>query len=375
MNLLFIHNTIPEYRVPFFIKLSKKINVDYLFTRLDLNKKIYGTEIDHDIEKDIKFKCLSKGIKRYKQLLNYIKKEKYDCIIIPPMDSFKDFLDALVILIQSKIKQKKILYFGEKWEAPKEKQPLLKKLKNLLQRCAFKLILRRVDMCIASGTKSKEYFEKIGIEQRKISIAMDSSGVNNNVVNCDIRSKYKINKDSKIILYYGRIIERKGLDILIKAYEKIYNKNVYLLVCGDGSFRKQCKDLTEKLNLKKVIFEGFVNPKNKYTFFSQCDIFVLPSYFYKGIPEAWGLTVNEALQCGKPVIATTAVGSAYDLLNGKNGKMIKENNIDELTNSLKEFLVEERLEITREECKKIYIKYNYDNMANCFAKIIKESYK
>ncbi|SJU55588.1 Uncharacterised protein [Clostridioides difficile] len=55
--------------------------------------------------------------------------------------------------------------------------------------------------------------------------------------------------------------------------------------------------------------------------------------------------------------------------------MIKENNIDELTNSLKEFLVEERLEITREECKKIYIKYNYDNMANCFAKIIKESYK
>ena len=40
MSVLFIHNTIPEYRIPFFIGLKKKINVDYLFTNINLNYKL-----------------------------------------------------------------------------------------------------------------------------------------------------------------------------------------------------------------------------------------------------------------------------------------------------------------------------------------------
>ena len=370
MSVLFIHNTMPEYRIPFFIGLKKKINVDYLFTDINLSKKIYGYK---SAQKDkLAFEVLSGGFGRVFKLKNLIGQKKYRQIILPPMDSLKGFFDCFIILIFGKINKSKLLYFGEKWEAPKKTQPIKKKIKNLIQRLAFKFILKEVDMCIVSGYKSEQFFKSIGIDDKNISIAIDSSGVNE-INNCiDIKKERQISSDCKIILYYGRIIRRKGLDILIKAYErlKIKYQNICLFICGEGDYKKECEILVDELNLKDVFFEGYIDPCNKYVYFSQCNIFVLPSYFYMGIPEAWGLTVNEALQCGKPVIATKAVGSAYDLLDGNNGVMIESNNINELANAIEEFLFNRYEKEVSEACIKQYKKYNYDNMINGFINAI-----
>lgn len=372
MSLLFIHNTMAEYRIPLFIGLSKEITVDYLFTKIELSKEIYGVDAKTYINDELNFECLDKGLKRYFKLSKYVSREKYKYILLPPLDSFGDLLDAIIILFQSKLKKKKLLYFGEKWEAPKCSQTKIKRVKNFIQKCAFKFILNKIDMCIVSGSKAHQYFEGLGIKNEKISVAIDASGVKEKLIAYKIKEKYKLSDDTKIILYYGRIVERKGLDLLIRAYSELKYKgiNSCLLICGDGPFKRDCERLVKELQLDKVIFEGFVDPSYKYTFFSQCDIFVLPSYFYNGIPEAWGLTVNEAMQCGKPVIATTAVGAAYDLINGKNGKMIQENNINELVNSLNELLTSENKEKIKEECKNVYEKFNYDNMINSFIKAI-----
>ncbi|GAA0855803.1 hypothetical protein GCM10008916_02800 [Clostridium nitritogenes] len=272
-----------------------------------------------------------------------------------------------------KEKNKKLFYFGEKWEAPIKKQPIKKYLKNRLQALAMKSILKNIDICIVSGSKAREYFINLGIDRKKIKVAIDASEVeeSNNFLN--IKSNKNLKPKTKIILYYGRIIERKGLDKLIRAYEKIYfkHKDVALLICGDGKeFKEYCMSLTSKLGVKNVFFEGYVNPKNRYDYFYQSDIFVLPSYFYNGISEAWGLTVNESIQCMTPVIATEAVGAAHDLLNGINGIMIPEDNVKELENALEEFLYKKNVDKIKEECAKTYKKYNYKNMVNSFSEAI-----
>lgn len=374
MNLLFVHNTMPEYRVEFFKKLNGRINVDYLFTKIELSQQVYGTDFNEYGNLNLNINYLKKGLKRYVQLSKFIRDKKYDYIIIPPLDSLGDLLDALVILIQGKISNKKLLYFGEKWEAPRNKQPLLKQIKNTIQKYAFKLILKRIDMCIVAGTKSKEYFKGLGIADDKISIAIDASGVNKSVVKYDLKEKYKLPESNIVILYYGRIIKRKGLDILLKAYSKLEcnNDEISLVICGEGPFKSECEDIARKLNLKNVFFEGAVKPKDKYTFFSQCNIFVLPSNFYQGTSEAWGLTVNEAIQCGKQVITTTAVGAAYDLINEKTGIMIDENNISELKDALKTLINNKNLGEMEIECKKMYEKCSYDNMVNGFVNAIKK---
>lgn len=366
MKVLFIHNTISEYRIPFFIGLSNKINVDYLITRPNLGMKIYGNEIDENEIKNLNIDYLNSGIRRYLNLFRIVKRREYDFIVLPPLDSCIDLIDACIALFISKIKKRKILYFGEKWESPKRKQPLLKRIKNLIQKYAFKLVLRDIDMCIVSGTKSKKYFEECGLKSSKISIAIDASGVNKKLISCNIREKYNIPHNAIVILYYGRIIKRKGLDLLIKAIHNNNNNNIYLLVCGDGPFKDECEKIVNKFNVKNILWEGYVNPRDKYTFFSQCDIFVLPSYFYKGIPEAWGLTVNEALQCGKPVITTNAVGSSFDLINDRNGIVVEENSIQELSYAINELTSNYKFKEMKNECKKVYKSYDYENMINSF---------
>jgi glycosyltransferase involved in cell wall biosynthesis len=52
-------------------------------------------------------------------------------------------------------------------------------------------------------------------------------------------------------------------------------------------------------------------------------------YYY----EAWGLVLNEAMQFGKPVITTDAVGSAPDLI--KNGSIVKNNDVESLYQAIK----------------------------------------
>lgn len=375
MKLLFVHNTLPEYRIPFFCGLSKNIDVSFIFSDISLNKKIYGNEISHSNINEIEFDFLPEDNKRYKKIIKLVNMAEYTHIILPPMDTLRDFLDSLFIFIIAKYKRIKLIYFGEKWEAPKEFQPIKKRIKNYIQRSAFKSILRNIDMCIVSGKKSKDYFRSIGVKEKKLYVAIDSSGVDLNISKVNIRKERSISEDAKVILYYGRIIERKGLDILIRSYYKLVEKynNVYLIVCGDGEFKDKCIDLVERLKLKNVIFEGYINPKYKYRYFSACDIFVLPSYFHNGISEAWGLTVNEALQCGKPVIATEAVGSAYDLLNGKNGQLVKQNDEMALFDALDRFLFNVEKDDIKNECVRVYEKYNYENMINSFVMAINQS--
>lgn len=376
MKLLFIHNTIPDYRIPFFKRLSSKIDVKYLFTNIELNKKVYNNDVDYSNLRGMEISTLPKGIKHYTKLIEILLKYDYEYVIIPPMDSLKEYIDSLISFIVAKLKKKKILYFWEKWEAPSNKMPLKKKIKNNIQKMICKPIIKFVDVCIASGTKSKEYFEMYNIDKRKIHVAYDACEVEVLDDVEDIRLKYNINEDEKVILYYGRIIERKGLDILIKAFKNVQdnsNSKVHLMVCGDGEFRETCEKLAKDMDVKYIYFEGHISPSNRYKYFSKCDIFVLPSYFYEGTTEAWGLTVNEAIQLEKVVIATNAVGAAYDLISKDNGIMIEENNQKELENALLHFINDYDIDKISSSNKEVFSRVNYNNMSDSFIEALKLS--
>lgn len=374
MKLLFIHNTIPEYRIPFFKKLSQKVDVDYVFTDISLNKKIYNNDINFTDIEDLNIKYLPNGSRHYFELIKIIMNKDYTHIIIPPMDSLKEYLHAVFSFCIAKLKGKKILYFWEKWEAPYNRLPIKKKIKNKLQRIMCKPIIKNVDICIASGTKSKEYFMSYNIKSQNIVIAYDACEVEYNKFIDNIRLEKNIPENDKIILYYGRIVERKGLDILIKAFDVVQNKKrtgLHLIICGDGEFKNKCEKIVEINDIKNVYFEGHIHPKNRDKYFSQCDIFVIPSYFWKGIPEAWGLTVNEAMQFKKAIIATTAVGSSYDIIDeGNNGMIIEEGNQFELENALLYYINnydKEKISISNE---KIFKKINYETMSDSFIEAI-----
>ena len=122
------------------------------------------------------------------------------------------------------------------------------------------------------------------------------------------------------------MIRRKGLHILIDAIKELNmeHDDIYLIAGGkETDYLNDCLQFAKLNGVNNVIYVGMINPMDRKSFYLDSDVFVLPSFFEDGSVEAWGLTINEALECNTPVVSTTAVGAAYDMLDGHNGIMVK----------------------------------------------------
>jgi len=125
----------------------------------------------------------------------------------------------------------------------------------------------------------------------------------------EFRKKYSIAEDEKVILFLSRIHERKGADILMKAFSKLKNelKSVKLVIAGpDDGYLGKLKLMVNKLNIKDdVIFPGLLYEKDKLEAYVDADVFVLPS---KDRYESFGNVALEACACGTPTIVTNVCG-------------------------------------------------------------------
>ncbi|MDG6219797.1 MAG: glycosyltransferase family 4 protein, partial [Candidatus Thermoplasmatota archaeon] len=178
--------------------------------------------------------------------------------------------------------------------------------------------------------------------------------------------------DKKLILFMGRLVESKGLEVLIKSFKLINKKyqNVFLLVVGTGPKESYYKALVNDLSLQNVYFAGYVdNELKKAAYYKACDIFVLPAVFINGAYEPWGLVINEAMAFGKPIVTTNAVGSAFDLVeNNVNGFVIRNGDVLDLSEAICKILADEDL-IPKmgENSRKIYDEKNkYSQLAQVF---------
>jgi glycosyltransferase involved in cell wall biosynthesis len=126
--------------------------------------------------------------------------------------------------------------------------------------------------------------------------------------------------------------EKKGLDILIKAFASAFKGDVgyKLYICGDGPLMNMLADLRDSLGLtRQIVLTG---KKTKLEIRDQLDqshIFVLSSRV-----ETFGVVVMEALSRGCPVIATRCGGPEY-LVNETNGVLVEVENVTELAQALK----------------------------------------
>jgi len=238
-------------------------------------------------------------------------------------------------------------------------------------------MIRRSNAIVVPGSKSKEFMLSIGVESGKVFIAPN---VSNATLMKTIRKeklKKKLGmKSKKIVLYFGRLIERKGLFYLIEAFSKLQREisDSVLLIAGEGEIGKDLKQLCLSLKINNIRFtDCFISEKEKLLYYSLADVFVLPSFFTKLEAEVWGLVINEAMSVAKPVISTTAVGGAYDLIkNDINGYMVKAGDAQALYEALKKLLTNPvKAKKMGIESKKIIEKsFTIDDMTRGFVRAI-----
>lgn len=125
------------------------------------------------------------------------------------------------------------------------------------------------------------------------------------------------NKKNIELLFVGRLVDWKGLDILLEALNKCVGLNITLTVIGDGPDENRLKNYAHQLGLSNVAFVGHIPFPLLTQYYDSADIFVLPS-----LRECGGAVVLEAMARGLPVIATDWGGPA-DYATKETGFLIK----------------------------------------------------
>jgi glycosyltransferase involved in cell wall biosynthesis len=198
-------------------------------------------------------------------------------------------------------------------------------VRRLLHWLYYHWKFRSIDYFLAVSHSNEAMYKKYGIDQKRIfwvPYAVDNHffqdeqkrvGGNRN----EFRKNLGYEKEDVVLMYCAKMIEVKQPEVLVKVYSKIVKQypHTRLMMVGDGELKKGLENLDLELTGGKVNWVGFKNQHELAEYYDACDVFVLPSKY-----EPWGLVVNEAMNFGKPVVASDRVGSSDELLlHGKNG--------------------------------------------------------
>ena len=177
-------------------------------------------------------------------------------------------------------------------------------VKAALKYSIMRVFLAFSDAVFAIGQDAEAMYAHMAKQVFNIPYSIDSSS-------------YRIRewKDSSVVrfLFVGQLIERKGVDRLLKAFHSFHEDKASLTIVGTGPLSDVVRRLShQQKNISKLDYQ---KPKDMKGLFANYDVFILPS-----VHDGWGVVVSEAMAAGLPVIGTPACGAVKDLvIAGHNG--------------------------------------------------------
>jgi glycosyltransferase involved in cell wall biosynthesis len=143
-------------------------------------------------------------------------------------------------------------------------------------------------------------------------------------------ASYKATTEQFIILYIGRLIPIKSIDLLLKAIALMSNRrNVSCIIIGDGPERKNLEELSSRLGLvDRTIFMGA--QRNISEWLNEADLFVHPAT----CEEGFGITLVEAMASGLPCIAFNKGAIPEIIEDGKNGYIVDDTTAEALSGAV-----------------------------------------
>jgi glycosyltransferase involved in cell wall biosynthesis len=159
-------------------------------------------------------------------------------------------------------------------------------------------------------------------------------------------SKIDEPNETELLLFCGRLVQRKGIDVLLRAMPAILReRDVRLVITGEGDRKDEWMQLASELGLDSVVeFAGFVSNDELAALYQQCSAYVHPAIFDdRGDTEGLGVVLVEALSYGCPVVAS-AVGGIIDVIfHEKTGLLVPEKDSTALADAVVRILEDKAL--------------------------------
>ena len=206
-------------------------------------------------------------------------------------------------------------------------------LKTFIRQKILTFVYRKIDFAFYVGKNNKQYFLKHGLTEKQLIFAPHAidnerfTGISDKFEKqaIDWREKLGYNNTDIVFLFVGKFEPKKNPLLLIEAAKQV-QKFKFLFV-GNGELENEMKQNAE--NYTNIQFLPFQNQSKMPVIYRLGNVYVLPSAYN----ETWGLAVNEAMACQKPVLVSNKVGCAIDLINtNKNGFVFKSNDLLDLIN-------------------------------------------
>jgi glycosyltransferase involved in cell wall biosynthesis len=213
-----------------------------------------------------------------------------------------------------------------------------KGLWKLARRLFLNWVYRYVDYALYVGTHNKSYFLKHGLHAPQLIFAphaIDIERFSEPKLDYTRRAeawKKELNIPTHHItlLFAGKMTDVKNPGFMIDLAEACKEMPVTFILVGNGNLKADLQQRARGNN--RIIFLDFQNQTMMPAVYRLGDVYIMPS-----VSETWGMGINEAMACGRPVMASEKVGCAADLvLENRTGITFKVNDIEKCTLFLKE---------------------------------------
>ena len=154
--------------------------------------------------------------------------------------------------------------------------------------------------------------------------------------------------DAKILLTVGRLVPRKGVDLVVRSVSELSKEfpDLCYIVAGNGPDRERLIQMSAELGISdKVIFLGEVDEETKIALYDLCDIFVMPNRMLDGLDwEGFGIVFLEAALAGKPSIGGNNGGVPDAVEHGVTGYLVNtDSNEKETSEAIRGLISDESL--------------------------------
>jgi glycosyltransferase involved in cell wall biosynthesis len=196
--------------------------------------------------------------------------------------------------------------------------------KYTMERCLYG---GNYDFVLAMGEMGVRWFRRCGYPaERVFPFAY--------VIDVVDHSKEEVLREPLSVLYVGRFVRLKGLDLLLRAFAAVGNGTVQLRLLGDGPEQEALQRLARELGIEEsVIWLAKRDAVGVQREMARADVTVLPSH-----KDGWGAVVNESLMVGTPVICSDACGAADMVQQLWLGSVFRAGDVGELTQALRKWI-------------------------------------